>query len=80
MVGFWLLPGGVLLLPPSPIILLALCNLCELIGEEVVEMLDIGDKTIEWLFKLFTPMWELVKLMGTCLFPNESVVTIVAPG
>ena len=80
MEGFWLLPGGVLLVPPSPIILLALCNLCELIGEEVVEMLDIGDKTIEWLFKLFTPMWELVKLMGTCLFPNESVVTIVAPG
>ena len=80
MEGFWLLPGGVLLLPPSPIILLALCNLCELIGEEVVEMFDIGDKTIEWLFKLFTPMWELVKLMGTCLLPNESVVTIVAPG
>ena len=80
MDGFWLLPGGVLLVPPSPIILLALCNLCELIGEEVVEMLDIGDKTIEWLFKLFTPMWELVKLMGTCLFPKESVVTIVAPG
>ena len=68
------------MVPPSPIILLALCNLCELIGEEVVEMFDIGDKTIEWLFKLFTPMWELVKLMGTCLFPNESVVTIVAPG
>ena len=77
MDGFWLLLVGVALPTPMPMALFTFCNLCEIMGEEAVEMLDMGDKTIEWLM-VFTPTGDPVNVIGICLVSVDCVVTMVA--